>query len=1581
MNSELVKTPTFKRWFGDSKVVDADGRPLVVYHGSDAPRESFEPAWRQLERDARPSELVGNGSIAQTYRALKAEPELHFFSEERGTAESYGEGVTEAYLSVQRPVYAADRDEAIRKMLDTDADGARFEDTTSGGGAGGMVWVVRRSTQVKSATQNSGAFDPQDARLNYSNDVSPIGFYSELARKVEGGPGRAMADQWRAYINGLTTKGVKADEIAWTGVQDWLALQTGKVSKAQVAEFLKGNGVQVHETVLGSPAPGALPTGWTVTESDEEPGLWEARDGIGVLWGDGASREAAIENSGANARTPVTNTKYQDYTLPGGTNYREVLLTLPRRAAATQFQIKNRDTGGYIGDFTSSAEASEFLRNGPRADEFAAGDFTVVARESQERGYRSSHWDQPNVLAHVRVNDRIDTDGKRVLFVEELQSDWGQTGKKDGFKTNLSADTHEVVPMRTSSRSVEPDGFGIVRIGDADQTSEDIYDTLEEANAALMRGGKSGVGVPAAPFVGKTESWLSLGLKRVIKMAVDEGYARVAFVNGEQSSERYDLSKQIDSLEYKRNPAGGGHLQAFDLDGEKVMDERLGADHELEGLVGKEVAKKILAQEPMTNFTSDKMSYVLNDAELKVGGEGMAIFYDKIVPNTARDVLKKLGGGPLVQMQLDTPSDKRARLNEKRVWSGPELSVGEVRRAAANPSVTVSVREQLDAVASAMRFGYSLAEAMQREASMSAARALGGDMVVPPGQILTQTGFDITDAMREHAGEGLPMFSNNPDPQQDYAFDLNSIKRPEPKPATRATDGWILSRDALGNFRFGAGQKLYDVVSHLAGIAAAKVGMKPMSTELRRAIRQMNLEVSRSQAKTAAVATEMAKMSPEHRAMISDIIEQELEAGVTPPAQVLHIAATISGLVSQQTDDLIAVGMLSPEAADKWRDRYLPRFYESKLKGTATDAWDKAVAMLSRKPTALKGIGGKSLKRRGMTEVVDASQVKAYQDMGWTVDDKEFDPAVHTRVQMHRDFTRPERERMGEIRDSMFRFVMGYSRAQKDLALGRLYEHLADTIGSRHELPGHVKVPDSIIDGTDVNTYGKLAGMWVPQEVLSHLTRFGEGEYEAVLKIYRKGLGMWKEGKTVLNPVSHANNVVSNLTMAHFGGVSYWDAPKYIAAMRDFVSGGGMLQEAKDAGLFGGTISEAELMSMMPKELQILSKMTESQGSKNVEFVWNAMSLFLRKPMGAAYQAEDLFFRHLLYREARNQGLHANDAVDYAQRFIFTYDDLPRGARMVRDTALPFFSYTYKVAPVLAHTALAYPWRYAAPWAAITALNTLMYAIAQGHDDDDDWKESIRKYVTDASFRDKVREKEKMERKDLPPWMKGDGFVLHTPKTVRLGMDDLTHLPVFLDISRFFPGGDLLDMNSNTGGVPWLQNLTPSSPLITTMGAMMWNRDPYFGKDIVDTNDTSYEASLKRGQWLWQQFAPAISVNNYVFNRSMNAVAQATGSTVTWWPEDFTGIGKDGLPIQPKYAAMQNIGIKARPIDLDASARMEVGQRRKMIHDIEGEIRGLQRLRSRGAVSEEQAATKIDRSREKIQRLRSGLDVDGNPKE
>jgi hypothetical protein len=46
--------------------------------------------------------------------------------------------------------------------------------------------------------------------------------------------------------------------------------------------------------------------------------------------------------------------------------------------------------------------------------------------------FRTTHFDQPNILAHMRVNDRT-VDGKKTLFIEEIQSDWHQAGRKKGI--------------------------------------------------------------------------------------------------------------------------------------------------------------------------------------------------------------------------------------------------------------------------------------------------------------------------------------------------------------------------------------------------------------------------------------------------------------------------------------------------------------------------------------------------------------------------------------------------------------------------------------------------------------------------------------------------------------------------------------------------------------------------------------------------------------------------------------------------------------------------------------------------------------------------------------------------------------------------------------------------------------------------------------------------------------------------------------------------------------------------------------------------------------------------------------------
>lgn len=802
------------------------------------------------------------------------------------------------------------------------------------------------------------------------------------------------------------------------------------------------------------------------------------------------------------------------------------------------------------------------------------------------------------------------------------------------------------------------------------------------------------------------------------------------------------------------------------------------------------------------------------------------------------------------------------------------------------------------------------------------------------------------------------------------------------KSAARTAKSLVAGRDELGNVQFGAGNVAYRLIADLTNVVLDKMALKPISTDLSRAMRQMKVEISKARELTVNVAGKLGKLSQQERELISDVIEGELKAGAKPPKRILQIAASMQSIMSEQTEELVRLGMLSEDAAGRWDGKYLPRFYESKLK-TEAKGWAKAAKALLGRQKTMQGIGGSSLKGRGKFQTIPVGELEQWLAEGWEQRDPNFDPATDTEITVWRDYTRTERDDMGEIRDAMFRFVMGYNKSQRDISLGRLYENIANTVASKKEKEGYVQVPRTNVEDTYAKRYGKLSGMWVPQEVLDHLSAFDDSQRSELMKMYLKGMSLWKEGKTVLNPVSHANNVMSNITMAHFAGVSYWDIGKYIAATRDLMQNSAMVKEAKDAGLWTGTMTQAELVQLLPDQLKVLAAKTESTPSKVGGAVWDAMSFWLRKPLGKAYEAEDLYFRYLIYRDARKNGLKPADAVDYAQKYIFTYDDLPKGARKIRDFALPFFAYTYKVVPTLAETALKYPWRYAAPATALYTVNAMMYAFAAslGGGEDEDWWTVIQRYVTDPEFRAKAQAMEADERKNLPPWVKGASMTLGTSKAVRLGVDELTGLPVFLDVSRIFPGGDLFDAQNNAGGIPLLSPITPNSPILTTAYAMLANKDTFRGTEVVKPSDTDAEAARKRAGWVWSQFTPAIAVGNGHFDRAMNVIANQVGQPLNLGFAEYTGTDKQGMPAQGKYAAMQTVGIKARPIDLETSEAIQKAEVQKMIREVDAEIKKIKRLESKGAISFENAERQREYQKEKRQRLKEGLTVDGDERE
>jgi hypothetical protein len=138
--------------------------------------------------------------------------------------------------------------------------------------------------------------------------------------------------------------------------------------------------------------------------------------------------------------------------------------------------------------------------------------------------FRSQHWDDPNVLAHVRMSDRVGPNDEKLLHVEELQSDWGQEGRQLGFKGKD--------PLSAAERNE----FNRLRImPDHIKTPEEIQ--LEESFYKRAYGTASGP--PVGPYVTNTQGWTDLALKRVMKEAAEGGYDGVVFTPGAEQAKRY----------------------------------------------------------------------------------------------------------------------------------------------------------------------------------------------------------------------------------------------------------------------------------------------------------------------------------------------------------------------------------------------------------------------------------------------------------------------------------------------------------------------------------------------------------------------------------------------------------------------------------------------------------------------------------------------------------------------------------------------------------------------------------------------------------------------------------------------------------------------------------------------------------------------------------------------------------------------------------------------------------------------------------------------------------------------------------
>jgi hypothetical protein len=548
-----------------------------------------------------------------------------------------------AMASLARPTAVRAQVERLGMAAEKKLEGPVTRTLEKGGKAADLLKSFetqpsRVATPTPAPTPQPSQVAPPASRVKAPAPASELGFYSAAEQAALNLPRKEGTGA--AFLNDLMkAPDVKKEELSAMGLDEFLKGKP-KATRQEVQDFIANNRFDVKEVQLGAPTEPAEVAAkrarfQALADKSEDSALTPQEMAESLKLEEELGK---IKNPWLSSR----ETKFDSQQLPGGQNYREILLTLPSKEPSPTQEITNlfNERGELVAQRVGppSERMQQTLAANP-GYRLEAG----TIDKSRPDDFTSSHWEQKNVLAHLRVNDRVDADGKKMLLIEELQSDWHQAGRDKGYG-KVQRNEYEVVQengqlMRSFRDKNEAEAFAKER----GLTVNEIPFSVD-------------TGVPDAPF---KDTWHQLALKRALKYAADNGYERVGLTTGKQQAQRYDLSKQVDYIDYRTS--GSGPKTQYELavvgkNGDGVdLPKKFFTAEELPNVVGKEVADKIISGQGQAG--GGRMT--LRGLDLQVGGEGMKKYYDEIYPGFLAKQAKKYGaqvGETSIKTQTSAPA-------------------------------------------------------------------------------------------------------------------------------------------------------------------------------------------------------------------------------------------------------------------------------------------------------------------------------------------------------------------------------------------------------------------------------------------------------------------------------------------------------------------------------------------------------------------------------------------------------------------------------------------------------------------------------------------------------------------------------------------------------------------------------------------------------------------------------------------------------------------------------------------------------------------------------------------------------------
>lgn len=499
-------------------------------------------------------------------------------------------------------------------------------------------------------------YDTSTPTGDFEKDSQPGPVYSSNLRDTVS----AMPDKGGLHgpstLNFLKKKpGVTADEMSESGVEGYLA-GAPKTSKGEILGKVEEGTPKLEDTRFG---------GASRADTSNLELMFQRAEA------EQSNAQLAFSRASAGIAAPGQNfTPDQDAALTAAT---ERLTAARQRYEEIRSELVTAQGGGTEATRWGSLKLpggekyQENLQKLPMKQFEVAGDKVI---QDQGENFMHPHWNgEPNVLLHERFDTRTDAEGKSGVMLHEMQSDWHQKGQKKGYKqeypkTAFTIMREEVVPgypplkgpVYRARESAERDLKMIP--GDAKwkvvEVSIDHLTSIEKQSINSQVDMENTNRVPDAPFK-KDEQWTSLGLKRMVREAAEQGHDRVYWPSTPEQVAKIEGWGSIQQG-WPDGPGPNKHMDRWFISGRDVTPivnrylellPRLARD--LGKKFGATVGKVTLPAEPSRSYLSQGGEYEEDP------GHNTVFYLD--IPDSLR-TLALTKGLPLYGQPMNVPQKK-----------------------------------------------------------------------------------------------------------------------------------------------------------------------------------------------------------------------------------------------------------------------------------------------------------------------------------------------------------------------------------------------------------------------------------------------------------------------------------------------------------------------------------------------------------------------------------------------------------------------------------------------------------------------------------------------------------------------------------------------------------------------------------------------------------------------------------------------------------------------------------------------------------------------------------------------------------